>query len=99
MGESAGAVSARLLRPTATVRRKEVRGTAVFRRKSRDGSPSKYFSYDFWVAVARYRGVIREARTKAQAGRAEIKIRDSVYEGKYGKTDEAPTPAEFVEET
>jgi hypothetical protein len=39
------------------------------------------------------------ARTKAQTDRAEIKIRDSVYEGRYGKKVEAPTLAEFVEKT
>jgi integrase len=72
---------------------------SVFRRKNRDGSPSKYFSYDFWVAGRRYRGVIKEARTKAQAERAEIKIRDGVYEERYGKAVEAPTLAEFVEKT
>lgn len=72
---------------------------SISRRKNRDGSLSKYFSYDFWVAGRRYRGVIREARTKAQAERAEIKIRDGVYEGRYGKTVEAPKLAEFVEKT
>ena len=70
---------------------------SVFRRRYKDGSRSKYFSYDFWVAGRRYRGAIKEARTKAQAERAEIKIRDSVYEGRYGKTVEAPILAEFVE--
>ena len=70
---------------------------SVFRRRYKDGSRSKYFSYDFWVVGRRYRGVIKEARTKAQAERAEIKIRDSVYEGRYGKTVEAPILAEFVE--
>jgi len=72
---------------------------SVFRRKGGDGSLSKYFSYDFWVDGRRYRGVIKEARTKAQAERAEIKIRDSVYEGRYGKKVEAPTLAAFVEKT
>jgi integrase len=60
---------------------------------------SKYFSYNFWVDGRRYLGVIKEARTKAQAECAEIKIRDSVYEGRYGKTVEAPTLAEFVKNT
>src|SRR5215210_8934591 len=72
---------------------------SIFRRKGRDGSVSKYFSYDFWIAGRRYRGVIKEARTKAQAERAEIKIRDSVYEGRYGKKVEAPTLTEFVKNT
>jgi len=72
---------------------------SVFRRKGRDGSLSKYLSYDFRVDGRRYRGVIKEARTKAQAERAELKVRDSVYEGRYGKKVEAPTLAEFVEKT
>src|ERR1041385_183572 len=72
---------------------------SVFRRKNRDGSLSKYFSYDFWVAGRRYRGVIKEARTKGQAERAEIKIRGRLYEGRAGKAVEPPTLAEFVEKT
>ena len=76
---------------------------AVFRRKYKDGDGrwtlTKTFYYDFWVEGRRYRGSIPEARTKAQAERAETKIRDSVYEGKYGKTVEAPTLSKFVTET
>ena len=77
---------------------------AVFRRKVHDKRTgkvtfSRFYSYDFWVAGRRYRGGLPEARTKAQAERAENKIRDSVYEGKYGKTVEAPTLAEFVKKT
>ena len=43
------------------------------------------WQYDFWVDGKRYRGAIPEARVKAQAERAEVTIRDSVYEGIYGK--------------
>jgi integrase len=72
---------------------------SVFKRKNRDGSLSKYYSYDFWIDDVRYRGAIKHARTKAQAERAETKIRDSVYEGKYGKTVQAPNFKAFVEKT
>ena len=77
---------------------------SVFRRKVKDKKTgkveqSKYYSYDFWVNGRRYRGAIPEARTKAQAERAENRIRDSVYEGKFGKTVESPTLSEFVEKT
>jgi len=76
---------------------------AIFRRKYKDKDGrwqlTKTFYYDFWVEGRRYRGSIPEARTKAQAERAETKIRDSVYEGKYGKAVVAPTLAKFVAET
>jgi integrase len=45
----------------------------------------KKWQYDFWIGGKRYRGSIPEARVKAQAERAEVKLRDSVYEGTYGK--------------
>ena len=47
------------------------------------------WQYDFWVDGKRYRGAIPEARVKAQAERAEVTIRDSVYEGIYGKSVDA----------
>jgi integrase len=57
------------------------------------------WQYDFWVDGKRYRGSIPEARVKAQAERAEIKIRDSVYEGTYGKSINAPKLRDFIAET
>ena len=57
------------------------------------------WQYDFWVAGKRYRGSIPEARVKAQAERAEVAIRDSVYEGTYGKTVNAPKLRDFVAAT
>ncbi len=54
------------------------------------------WQYDFWVNGKRYRGSIPEARVKAQAERAEIKIRDSVYEGKYFKVVRAPGLSDFI---
>src|ERR671925_868050 len=55
--------------------------------------------YDFWVNGKRYRGSIPEARVKAQAERAETKIRDQVYEGKYGREVKTPILEEFIKQT
>jgi integrase len=57
------------------------------------------WQYDFWVDGKRYRGSIPEARVKAQAERAENKIRDSVYEGTYGKKTISPKLRVFIAET
>ena len=57
------------------------------------------WQYDFWVGGKRYRGSIPEARVKAQAERAELTIRDSVYEGTYGKNVDAPKLRDFIAET
>src|SRR3979411_2523641 len=57
------------------------------------------WQYDFWVDGKRYRGAIPEARVKAQAERAEVTIRDSVYEGIYGKSVDAPKLRDFIAET
>jgi integrase len=57
------------------------------------------WQYDFWVGGKRYRGSIPEARVKAQAERAEVTIRDSVYEGTYGKNVDAPKLRDFIAET
>ena len=54
------------------------------------------WQYDFWVDGKRYRGSIPEARVKAQAERAEVTIRDSVYEGIYGKSVDAPKLRDFI---
>src|SRR5260370_31107905 len=65
---------------------------SVFRRGNR-------WQYDCWIAGKRYRGSILEARVKAQAERAEVKIRDSVYEGTFGKRIKAPKLRDFVADT
>ena len=57
------------------------------------------WQYDFWVSGKRYRGSVPEARVKAQAERAEVAIRDSVYEGIYGKSVAAPKLRDFIAET
>ena len=53
--------------------------------------------YDFMIKTRRFRGVIPEARTKAQAERAETQIRQDVYEDKYEKAT-APSLDSFVKE-
>lgn len=65
---------------------------SVFKRGSK-------WQYDFWIDGKRYRGSIPEARVKAQAERAETTIRDSVYEGTYGKRVNAPKLRDFIAET
>lgn len=54
--------------------------------------------YDFMIKHKRYRGVVPEARTKAQAEQAETQIRQDVYDSKYGKAIESPIFETFVEE-
>ena len=56
---------------------------------------TRYY-YDFMIRRQRYRGAIPEARTKAQAERAETKIKSLVYERKYGKVSASIPFAEFV---
>ena len=56
---------------------------------------TRYY-YDFMIRRQRYRGALPEARTKAQAERAETKIKTMVYERKYGKVSASIPFAEFV---
>src|ERR1041384_5884981 len=51
--------------------------------------------YDFRVRRSRYRGVIPEARTKAQAETAEVKIRNKIFDRKYNTQADTLTLAEF----
>lgn len=44
------------------------------------------YHYDFMIRWQRYRGALPEARTKAEAQQAEAKIKNKIYERKYGKT-------------
>jgi integrase len=55
--------------------------------------------YAFAIRGVRYRGSIPEARTKYQAEKAETKIRQDVYEGKYGRPTGEKNFVEFVNET
>ncbi len=59
---------------------------------------TRYY-YDFMIRRLRYRGAIPEARTKAQAERAETKIKSMVYERKYGKLSASRPFTEFVQHT
>ncbi|HXG65147.1 MAG TPA: site-specific integrase [Blastocatellia bacterium] len=53
--------------------------------------------YDFMIRRQRYRGVIPEARTKAQAETAEVKIRNKIFDRKYTTQADTVTIAEFVD--
>jgi integrase len=57
------------------------------------------YHYDFMIRRQRYRGTIPEARTKAEAEQAETKIKNKVYERKYGKVSASRKFAEFVNST
>jgi integrase len=59
---------------------------------------TRYY-YDFMIRRQRYRGAIPEARTKAEAEQAETKIKNKVYERKYGKNSASRPFAEFVRGT
>ena len=41
--------------------------------------------FDFMIRGLRYRGAIPEARTKAQALQAEVRIKQEIFDGRYGK--------------
>jgi integrase len=56
---------------------------------------TRYY-YDFMIRRQRYRGAIPEARTKAEAERAETKIKSTVYERRYGKVSASIPFPEFV---
>jgi integrase len=76
---------------------------SVFRRKYKDKKGktryTKTWNYDFWEEGRRYQGSIPKARVKAQAVRAEIKIRDSIFDGAYRKAPKVPLFTEFVRKT
>ena len=57
------------------------------------------YHYDFMIRRQRYRGALPEARTKAEAQQAEAKIKNKIYERKYGKTSTSRSFAEFVRTT
>src|SRR5690348_9457073 len=59
----------------------------------------KRWYYDFMIRTVRYRGVISEAQNKWQAEKAESKIRNEIYEGKYGKATGEILFSDFVEKS
>src|ERR1051325_11426938 len=54
--------------------------------------------YAFCIRGVRYRGAIPEASTKFDAEKAETKIRQDVYEGRYGRPTGNKDFGKFVEE-
>ncbi len=54
--------------------------------------------YYIKIKGVRYRGAIPEARTKYLAQEAERKIRNEIFEGRYGAAQSNKTLGEFVEE-
>lgn len=77
-------------------RRKECEG--------RDGKkkPCKHgrWYYEFELNNVRYRGAIPEARIQSQAEQAEIKLKNSIFEGKFGAV-QMPEPllSDFIDKT
>ena len=55
--------------------------------------------YAFMIRRRRYRGVIPEAQNKWQAEKAEARIKNEIYEGKYGKAAGETLFSEFVEKS
>ena len=53
--------------------------------------------YAFCIRGVRYRGALPEARTKFQAEKAETKIRQEVYDGRYGRPTGETSFEEFVQ--
>jgi len=53
---------------------------SVFKR----GNQGTHWNYSFRVRGVRYRGAIPEARTKWEAEQAELKIKQEVFEGRFG---------------
>lgn len=63
------------------------------------GKKGTHWYYYFRVRGVRYRGVLSEARTKSQAVQAESKIRQEVYEGRFGLVQSGTMKlSEFIEE-
>ena len=48
------------------------------------GKKGTHWHYYFRVRGVRYRGVLSEARTKQQAEQAESKIKQEIFEGRFG---------------
>jgi integrase len=57
----------------------------------------KRLYYAFMLKGVRYRGVIPEALIKAQAEKAEVRIRNDIFEGNWGNKAESTRFSDFVE--
>lgn len=62
-----------------------LRGTC--KRAHRHSGECKHYHFSFRLNGKRYRGSIPEARTKWQAEQAELRIRQGVFEGRFGKAE------------
>jgi integrase len=62
-----------------------LRGTC--KRAHRHSGECKHYHFSFRLNGKRYRGSIPEARTKWQAEQAELRIRQEVFEGRFGKAE------------
>src|SRR5260370_23215968 len=62
-----------------------LRGTC--KRAHRHSGECMHYHYTFRARGKRYRGAIPEARTKWQAEQAELRIRQEVFEARFGKTN------------
>ena len=62
------------------------------------GKSKTTWYYSFRVRGVRYRGAIPEATNKQQAEQAETKIRNEIYEGKFGRATTALPLKEFVDQ-
>lgn len=65
-----------------TVYKRDSSGRMIPKDKRSRTAGTWYF--DFTIAGRRYREAVREARTQAQAERAEIAAKEEVYQGRYG---------------
>ena len=54
------------------------------KRNHRHSGECKRFYYSFRIRGKRYRGAIPEARTKWQAEQAELRVRQEIFEGRFG---------------
>ena len=63
------------------------------------GKKGTHWHYYFRVRGVRYRGVISEARTKKQAEQAESKIKQEIFEGRFGLVNSGTIKlAKFIDE-
>ncbi len=73
-----------------------LRGTC--KRAHRHSGECKHYHYSFRLNGKRYRGSIPEARTKWQAEQAELRIKQEVFEGRFGKMEVGTVKfADFVD--
>src|SRR2546421_4698797 len=73
---------------------------AIYKRvaKRQDGTKQVRYFYKFVINGITYWQTVKEARTKAQAKRAEAKAKEAVYNGKYRTSDHTPKMADFIKQ-